>query len=53
MLIGSDVSVFIKECIHGVFRSLVDKKLELPGISIASRLKPHLSALNDRCKSPY
>ncbi len=38
MLIGSAVSVFLKERIHGVFRSLGDKKLGLLGIPIASAL---------------
>ncbi len=38
MLIGSAVSVFLKDHIHGVFRSLGDKKLGLMGIPIASAL---------------
>ena len=38
MLIGSAVSVFLKDRIHGVFRSLGDKKLGLLGIPIASAL---------------
>lgn len=38
MLIGSAVSVFLKDRIHSVFRSLGDKKLGLLGIPIASAL---------------
>ncbi len=38
MLIGSAVSVFLKDRIHGVFRSLGDQKLGIFGIPIASAL---------------
>lgn len=38
MLIGSAVSVFLKDRIHGVLCSLADKKLGLLGIPVASAL---------------
>ena len=38
MLIGSAVSVFLKDRIHNIFRSLGDKKLGILGIPIASAL---------------
>lgn len=38
MVLGSAVSVFLKDRIHGVFRSLGDKKLGLLGIPVASAL---------------
>lgn len=38
MVIGSVISVFVKDRIHGVFRSLGDKKLGVFGIFIASAL---------------
>lgn len=38
MLIGSAISVFVKDKIHGVFRSLGNKKLGVFGIFIASAL---------------
>ncbi|MDO4543671.1 MAG: permease [Clostridia bacterium] len=38
MLIGSAISVFLKERLHGVFRSLGEKKLGIFGIFIASLL---------------
>ncbi len=38
MVLGSAVSVFLKDRIHNVFRSLGDKKLGLLGIPIASAL---------------
>ena len=38
MVIGSVISVFVKEKIHGVFRLLGDKKLGVFGIFIASAL---------------
>lgn len=38
MIIGSVISVFVKDKIHGVFRSLGNKKLSIFGIFIASAL---------------
>ncbi len=38
MIIGSVISVFVKDKIHGVFRSLGNKKLGIFGIFIASAL---------------
>ena len=38
MLIGSAVSVFAKDHIHNLFRSLQDKKLGIAGIFAASAL---------------
>lgn len=38
MLIGSAVSVFLKDHIHGIFRSLGNKKLGVVGIAAASAL---------------
>ena len=38
MVLGSAVSVFLKDRIHGAFRSLNDKKLGILGIPIASAL---------------
>lgn len=38
MVLGSAVSVFLKDCIHNVFRSMGEKKLGIVGIFAASAL---------------
>lgn len=38
MVIGSAVSVFLKDWLHNIFRSLGDKKLGILGIPVASAL---------------
>lgn len=52
MVLGSAVSLFLKDCIHSLFRSMSGKRLGVLGIAAASALGDRLAALHVRYHSP-